>query len=561
MDGPSEAGSAEFATVTQPPTRRVFGRLVIALLAGALLTPIVVPDLATAGEVRKRPRVEDVAVAAAADLGDGAPAAVLAALDDGLSLKRVVRRIAAGTLVAAGLSDASTDTTTTSTSSPSSSAEGTSNSVVAITDRLIEPLQFVVDTSSPLIVANRGTKVHVVEIKGTDLQQYSLEPGQVGVYELDGLEPGVYKLRCIVAGHEEHARLTVPTAEPASIRAPVGSESTRFDTAIRVGTDSDTRLTDQDYADVLNWLGRVTDVMVGDGAYLLQKDAREIREQAARDPGARDQAVTADPFRIIKRAQEEGVDPQPALLVNAILLAANNGYDAGQITGFIVDDLLDPKVADSDGEGLFRSRGPFLLAGLIHGVKPNRPPPQDVFQVSRPAHEPVTNDQDDSQGDGGNVAGNYHGRFTGSVLQTLVANYPGATSPTRNAIGITITKNGVMRFVLELKLRAPWVTDDDTVTCASVLDYFATVSPRPRAKLQDDGTFESPPFTTSTQRSDFSGPKCAEIPYKGESDEEVPGLVLVGSVTGDTVRGALQFETEDGAPPSSLEFQAKAFRI
>ncbi len=71
-----------------------------------------------------------------------------------------------------------------------------------------------------------------------------------------------------------------------------------------------------------------------------------------------------------------------ALLVNAILLAANNGYDEGQITGFILDELLDPKVADTE-EGLLSLRGPFLFGGVLAGVAPNGEPVGDVFKVAR----------------------------------------------------------------------------------------------------------------------------------------------------------------------------------
>ncbi len=420
--------------VTQQPTRRATGWVTVTLLAGALMTPVLIPATATAGEQRKRPRVEDVAVDAVEDLGDDAPAAVLAALDDGVSLKKVERRIGAGTLAAPVTSDAS-------------------------------------------------------------------------------------------------------------------------------GADS--RLTVDDYRNLIDALTQATDQLVAAGEFLPAEDARELRKDAKQEQASvvdRNQTVTADPNRILMRAEDQGVDPGAALFVNAILLAANNGYDVGQITGFILDDLLDPKVADTD-EGLLRLRGPFIYGGAIVGVAPNGAP-VDVFKVTPRAEEPAENDQDDSQDDGGNVKGNYHGRFTGTLLTTLVeSSFPGATSPTRNGIGVTIDKNGVMRFVLELVVRAAWVSEDDTVTCASVYDYFATLTPRrPRAELHDDGTFESRPFTASTEQSDFSGPTCATHPYTGENDQDVPNVVLTGSVKGDAVRGELQFQGEDGGA-YSLEFQAKAFRM
>ena len=113
--------------------------------------------------------------------------------------------------------------------------------------------------SKPLIVANNGAKVHVVEIKGTKLQKYSLEQGQVGVYELDGLEPGRYTLRCIVSGHREQAVLTVPRACPAALRAPVGSRSVHL--AVPTGTrgDAGSGLTASDYGEIIDALNDATD--------------------------------------------------------------------------------------------------------------------------------------------------------------------------------------------------------------------------------------------------------------------------------------------------------------
>ena len=144
------------------------GRLVIALLAGTLMAPTLVVDVADADEQRKRPRVEDVAVRVAADLGDDAPTAVLRALDDGASLRTVVRRIEQGTLAPADPNDAAP----TATTAPADAEEPEGNPVVVITERGIRPPTVTVDPSSPLIVANNGAKVHVVEIEGTKLQQH-----------------------------------------------------------------------------------------------------------------------------------------------------------------------------------------------------------------------------------------------------------------------------------------------------------------------------------------------------------------------------------------------------
>ena len=178
---------------------------------------------------------------------------------------------------------------------------------------------------------------------------------------------------------------------------------------------------------------------------------------------------------------------------NAILLAANNGYDAGQITGFILDDFLDPKGVDTD-EGLLRLRGSFVFGGVIPGVEPNGRPPKDVFQVSEPdppPYEDVTTRRTSARV----AAGTYRGRFTGTQLETLIAaSYPGETRPIRTMSRSRSPAAGVMRFAFVLTLRDGWVTDDDTVTCEAVFDVFATVKPRPTAPLSSDSpTFESKP--------------------------------------------------------------------
>ena len=216
--------------------------------------------------------------------------------------------------------------------------------------------------------------------------------------------------------------------------------------------------------------------------------------------------MSADPDRVLRRADAEGVDAGPALLSNAILLAANNGYDAGQITGFILNDFLDPKGVDTD-EGLLRLRGSFVFGGVIPGVEPNGRPPKDVFQVSEPDPPPYE-DVDDEADIGTVAAGTYRGRFTGTQLETLIAaSYPGETKPIANHVEITVSRVGAMRFAFVLTLRDAWVTDDNTVNCESIFDVFATVRPRPTANLSGDSpTFESKPFTTSTRQRTSRAP-------------------------------------------------------
>jgi len=524
------------------------------MLVPVLTMPALLSDSAAAGGRTRPPRVEDLAVKATADQGVDAPAAVVRALADGASLRRVVRQIEAGTLPIP--EDPVVTSTTTTTSVPSTDV-GT-NPVIAISDGRIEPSRVVVDPASPLIVANRGAKVHVVEIKGTGLPKYSLEPDLVGVYELEQLAPGRYTLRCVVAGHEERVALTIPGAATGSLRNPVGAVPARLGSGVRVadGIEPET-LSAVDYLERLVMFDAVVEEMAVGGATALE-EAERMRERAAREQaelGAKsEEATTADPRRVVARAEKEDADPEVALLTTAILLAAKNGYDAGQITEFLLDDQLAPEVWET-GQGAIRLRDVFLAGGVILGVVPKNPPVDGVFRADPPHTEPEPERPNAEPGDGGGVSGRYRGEFTGPSLESyLQGSYPGAPRPIQNRVDVTISDDGVMRFELALVVKAAWVRRDDTVLCDSRYDVLAAVTPRPTAEPNKDGTFESTPFNASGRQTDFSGPECGSHPYQGDNDQQFTGLVLVGSVKGDTLRGRIPFE-EAGAQ-FELEFRA-----
>ena len=322
-------------------------------------------------------------------------------------------------------------------------------------------------------------------------------------------------------------------------------------------------LTASDYADLIDALTDATDVAVAAGQYLPPRDNRALRKEIKKEQqGARGRAVSADADRILRHADEEGVNPGPALFANAILLAANNGYDA-QITDFILGDLLDPRFVDTKtpsdpGEGLLRVHGPFPARRSDRRRQAQQEgKPEDVFRVLET--EPPPNEEVDEEPDMGSVAaGTYRGRFTGKQIETLIAaSYPGATQPIANEVEITVSGAGVMRFAFLFTYRAAWVTDNGTVTCESVYEIFETVTPRPTAKLSSDSPrFESRPFVVSSVQRDFSGPKRAEFPYDGSNDttllEDAP---VVGRFEDRDVRrrGCLRRggRRGQGTPPSS----------
>jgi hypothetical protein len=531
--------------VARPST----GRLAVALLAAACTTTLVLPHAVAFRTKAARPRVEGVALAAVTLLGDAAPAAVVDALADGRSLARVVRAIEAGTLEAPETAEPSTETPTTAP--PAGAASGAPNPVVEIDERGIDPPRVVVDPSRPLIVANTGAKVHVVEFRGTGLEKYSLEPDHVGVYELEGLAPGDYTLRCIVAGHEERARLTVPGATPAGFQ---GTRASAF--AVAAGRRSPAPLTEDDYIGRFAIFGGIVSTMAEGGDRALEEGAKMRtaagRAQTKLEAKAAD-PTTADAERLVTRAGARGQDPALVLLTNGILLAASNGYDADQITRFVVEDLLDPHF--DTGQGLLRKRDIFVAGGVLLGQVP-RGKRVDVFKQD-PVIEDAKPGTGDEAADGdGAVAGRYSGELTGELLDQLLAFYPGGSTPLRNRIEIAVSDTGVMRFTLELVVPAAWVSNDDNVSCDSRRSFFAVVTPpHPRAELQEDGTFESERFTAASRQTDFTGPRCAEFPYDGSNDQEIPGMYLTGTVKGDTVRGEIPFESE--GVTTSLEFEAE----
>ena len=75
------------------------GRLVVSLLATFMAVPAIGESTAAGAPVRP-PKVEEVALEAVADLGTGAPAAIVAALAGGASLETVVDEIRSGRLEA-----------------------------------------------------------------------------------------------------------------------------------------------------------------------------------------------------------------------------------------------------------------------------------------------------------------------------------------------------------------------------------------------------------------------------------------------------------------------------
>jgi len=522
---------------------------VAAVLAAALATTVVVSGSTAAGAGARAPRVEDLAVAAVADLGDDAPAAVVHALGDDRSLRRIVREIDAGTLAVP--EDPTLASTTTTTPAPAAEADG--NPVVVISEEGIEPSRVDVDPTSPLIVANRGTEVHIVEIKGTGQQKFSLEPDLVGVYELESLAPGRYRLRCIVAGHDERATLTISSAAPAGIRSSFAAAPVSLDDrAVAGGFSPDLLATDDALARAVMFVDIVGEMHRGGSAAL--KEAERLREQAAREQaelGTKEaDQTTADARRVVARAEDADVDAEMALLTNAILLAAKNGYDADQITEFILDDRLDPRVWET-GQGPLRLRDVFLAGGVILDVVPRNPPVENVLREDPPAPEP---ERDEGDADG-EVAGRYRGEFTGRMLELLLElSYPGGPPPIENRVDVTITDQGTMRFDVALVYKQAWITRDDTVTCDSRYLQFSGVTPRPTAELADDGTFESTPFDASARQTDFTGPECGNHVYDGSNDEEYTGLVIVGTLDGDTIRGHIPFEAE--GERAQIDFRA-----
>jgi len=542
---------------------------VAAGLLATLASAVLVTDVAEARPGPRLPRVEGVAVEAVVQLGADAPAAIVGALAAGDSLQQVVRSIRSDTLAAPQVADAPS---APPTSAPGAAGRDAGNPVVEIGEHGIDPAVLAVDPGSPLIVANRGRKTHVVEIKGTDLEKYSLEPGLVGVYELEELPPGRYTLRCIVAGHHERGVLTIPGASSGQLRMPVGAKGARPARLERVPVGrADGSISADDYVDNLFMFDAIIETMAREGNQELE--ARRMRTNAARDQrrltttserGSDAKATVADPIRIVSQAEKRDVDPAMVLLTNAILLAARNGYDADQITDFLLDDALDPRVWDT-GIGLIRDRDAFVLGGVIPGVRPNGKPVSDVLAPGGdvPKREPVTEAEHEQEREGAvdaAVAGRYRGEFTGALIEASLALSPGATKPISNRVEVTIHADGTMRFTLDLVMPASWVTEDDTVTCASRYDLFATVTPAPRAELRDDHTFESRPFDFSSRQTDFTGPSCGSHVYSGENDHDSTGAVLVGTVEGDEVRGYLPITDEEGGAPGELEFHATRTR-
>ena len=55
------------------------------------------------------------------------------------------------------------------------------------------------------------------------------------------------------------------------------------------------------------------------------------------------------------------------------------------------------------------------------------------------------------------------------------------------------------------------------------------------------------------RQTDFTGPECGSHVYTGENDGEFTSRVI-GSVDGDTVRGTIRIEDEEGG--GELEFRA-----
>ncbi len=531
------------------------GRAGSLLVAGLVAVEVIVATVgagaATAAE-RTPPRVEDVALEATVQLGRDAPAAVVAALAAGDSLKTVVRRIEDASLP--GLAA----TTTTGSPAPTDPTTDAGNEVVAIDERGITPERFVVDTSSPVIVANRGKHVHVVEIEGTDLPKYSIEPGEVGVYELEGLAPGRYTVRCIVADHDERAIIVVPNEPAAGFRRPVGGRSAPVARSVRTsgGTPTDPSAL-SDYLDRFLMFDAVVAEMAEGGARALD-DAEQIRDRAARAQANldehSDEPTTANPARVVRRAERDGVDPETALLTTAILMAANNGYDAGQITEFLLDDALDP--VWETGQGPLRRRDVFLAGGVIVGVVPRNAPAEGVFRADAPESRRAPEAEADPEDDESAVAaGRYEGEFTGELLDAALeaSAHPGPPRAIRNTVDVKISEDGSMRFTIALAMSASWVSRDDTVTCDSRHDYFATVTPRPTARVRGDGTFESSEFRSTVRQTDFTGPECGTHVYSGENDGEFTSRV-VGQVDGDTVQGTIRIADDEAG--GDLEFRA-----
>jgi hypothetical protein len=334
------------------------------IATSAVVVALLVPVGTVAGAAAAtKPRVESVAVAAVAHLGDTAPLVILAALQEGTPLRRIVRQLqhdklrgpvldATGTVPAAGTALGGIP-----------AADG----VVRVTERSITPGTTRAVAGATVVVVNDGDRPHQVRVVGASLPDYYLTPGTVGVYALDDLDPGTYTIATVGGGRHLTARLVVRGASN-TIRAATGGsgDAPRAERA---------RLPSQ--AEIAELLAALREAPLGP---LTLTGLGAAEAKAARQEIDQTETPIADPAVLAKDAQHADVDVPTAALTQAILLAARAGYAPGQIGDAIRNVLATTSRPRTGSTGDVQEHlERFWLAGVIEAVDPAGEPVRGIF--------------------------------------------------------------------------------------------------------------------------------------------------------------------------------------
>jgi len=304
-----------------------------------------------------KPTVESVAAKAVAQLGPDAPRAVLFALSEGADLATIVRAVRAGELAQFAPDDG----------------------ITYVGDHAIIPTTTHVVVGERRIISNVGARSHSVRVVGADLPEFVLEPDTVGVYELGTIAPGTYTIETFGPGPHLTAKLAV-RATTSGFRGPVGGRSAPAQAAdVPSATDTPT------HADLVEMLDVINEGVVGllSGSSVLA-------------PSSTTKAV-ADPAVLVRKAlkTKDKTKIAAAMITQGIVLGAQNGYTAEQMTAEILIPLLlhgKEGLAAAGPSNLFAS---FFWGGVMPGVDPEGDPSRSILADGPKVgpEQPTTSDE------------------------------------------------------------------------------------------------------------------------------------------------------------------------